>query len=77
MTMIFTEVHLLADKVVLVVAIYSFGVSHTNWHHTPNSQPGATQPTQDKDHTSHEQSTRVSFGSPPGKRSRTPHKCNP
>ena len=28
---------------------------------------GAAQPTQDEDHTSHEQSTRVHFGSPPGK----------
>ena len=33
--MIFTEVHLLADKLILVVAIHSLGGSHANWHHTP------------------------------------------
>ena len=48
-TIIFTEVHLLADKLVLVVAVHSLRGSRTNWHHTPNPQPGATQPTQDKD----------------------------
>jgi hypothetical protein len=63
----FTEVHLLADKLVLVVAIHSLGGSRANWHHTPNTQYGATQPTQDEDHTSHEQSTRVPHGSPSGK----------
>jgi hypothetical protein len=36
-------------------------------HHTPNPQSGAAQPIQDEDHTSHEQSTRVSFGTPPEK----------
>ena len=30
------EVHLLADKLVPVVAIYSLGGSRANWHHTPN-----------------------------------------
>ena len=34
--MIFTEVHLLADKLVLVVAIHSLGGSRANWHHIPN-----------------------------------------
>ena len=58
---------MLADKLVLVVAIQSLGGSRTNWHHTPNPQPGAAQPTQDEDHTSHKQSTRVPFGSPPRK----------
>ena len=72
-TMIFTEVHLLAGKLVLVVAIHSLGGSRANWLRTPNPQQGATQPTQDEDHTSHEQFTRVPFGSPPGTRSRTPH----
>ena len=62
----FIEVHLLAGKLVLVVAIHSLEGSRAKWHHTPNPQPGATQPTQDQDHTSHEQSTRVSLGSPPG-----------
>ena len=66
-TMIFTNVHLLAGKLVLVVVIHSLEGSRTNWHHTPNPQQGATQPTQDEDHISHEQSTRVSFGSPLGK----------
>ena len=37
-TMIFTEVHLLAGKLVLVVAIHSLGGSRANWLHTPNSQ---------------------------------------
>jgi hypothetical protein len=63
----FTEVHLLAGKLVLAVAIYSLGGSPANWHHTPNPQSGAAQPTQDEDHTSHEQSTRVLFSYPPGK----------
>ena len=66
-TRFFTEVHLLIGKLVLVVVIHSLGGSRANWHHTPNPQLGATQPTQDEDHTSHEQSTRVPFGSPPGK----------
>jgi hypothetical protein len=63
----FTEVHLLANKLVLIVAIHSLGGLRANWHHTPNSQWGAAQPTQDEDHTSHKQSTRVPFGSPPRK----------
>ena len=66
-TRFFTEVHLLAGKLVPIVAIHSLGGSHANWHHTPNPQSGAAQPTQDVDHTSHEKSTRVPFGSPPGK----------
>jgi hypothetical protein len=36
-------------------------------HHTPNPQSSAAQLTQNEDHTSHEQSTRVSFGTPPEK----------
>ena len=62
-----SEVHLLAGKLVPVVTIHPLGGSRTNWHHTPNPQLGAAQPTQDGDHTSHEQSTRVAFGAPPGK----------
>ena len=62
-----SEVHLLAGKLVPVVTIHPLGGSRTNWHHTPNPQSGAAQPTQDGDHTSHEQSTRVAFGAPPGK----------
>jgi hypothetical protein len=58
---------LLADKLVLVVAIHSLEDSRANWHHTPNPQPGVAQPTQDEDHTSHEQYTRVPFDSLPGK----------
>ena len=42
----FTEVHLLADKLVLIVAIHSLVGSRTYRHHTPNSQQGAAQPTQ-------------------------------
>ena len=45
----FIEVHLLAGKLVPVVAIHSLGGSRTNWHHTPNPQSGAAQPTQDED----------------------------
>jgi hypothetical protein len=41
----FTEVHLFASKLVLVVAIHSLEGSRANWHHTPNPQSGATQPT--------------------------------
>jgi hypothetical protein len=63
-TRFFTEVHLLAGKLVPAVAIHSLGGSHANRHHMPNLQSSAAQPTQDGDHTSHEQSTRVSFGSP-------------
>ena len=55
-TRFFTEVHLLAGKLVLVVAIHPLGGSHANWHHTANPQPGAVQPTQDEDHTSHQRS---------------------
>ena len=58
---------MLADKLVPIVAIHSLRGSHAYWHHTPNPQSGAAQLTQDEDHTSHEQSTRVPFGSPPGK----------
>ena len=58
---------MLASKLVLIVTIHSLGGSRANWHHTPNLQSGVAQPTQDEDHTSHEQSTRVPFGSPPGK----------
>jgi hypothetical protein len=32
----FTEVHLLADKLVLVVAIHLLGGSRANWHHMSN-----------------------------------------
>jgi hypothetical protein len=35
---IFTEVHLLAGKLVLVVVIHSLRGSRVNWHHTPNPQ---------------------------------------
>jgi hypothetical protein len=66
-TRFFTEVHLLVGNLVLVVTIHSLGGSCANWHHTPNPQSGAAQPTQDEDDTSHEQSTRVPFGSAPGK----------
>jgi hypothetical protein len=37
-TRFFTEVHLLAGKLVLIVAIHSLGGSHANLHHTPNPQ---------------------------------------
>jgi hypothetical protein len=44
-TRFFFEVHLLADKLVPVVAIHSLGGSRANWHHMPNLQPDAAQPT--------------------------------
>ena len=34
----FTEVHLLAGKLVLVVAIHSLEGSRDDWHHPPNPQ---------------------------------------
>jgi hypothetical protein len=37
-TMIFYEVHLLAGKLVLVVAIHSLEGSRAHWHHMPNPQ---------------------------------------
>jgi hypothetical protein len=48
-----SEVHLLASKLVPVVALHSLGGSCANRHNTPTPQPGASQPTQDEDHTSH------------------------
>ena len=44
-----SEVHLLAGKLVPVVAIHSLGGSRANRHHMPNLQSGAAQPTQDED----------------------------
>ena len=54
-TRFFIGVHLLAGKLVLVVAIHSLGDSRANWHHMSNPQSGVAQPTQDEDHISHEQ----------------------
>ena len=48
-TRFFTEVHLLAGKLVTIVAIHSLGGSRANRHHTPNPKSGAAQPTQDED----------------------------
>ena len=44
-----SEVHLLVGKLVPVMVIHSLGGSCANRHRTPNSQPGATQLTQDED----------------------------
>jgi hypothetical protein len=44
-----SEVHLLAGKLVSVVAIHPPGGLHANRHHTSNPQLGATQPTQYRD----------------------------
>jgi hypothetical protein len=63
---------LLADKLVPVVAIHSPRGLRANRHHTPNLQWVAAQPTQDEDHTSHEQSTKVPLALRQ-ERSRTPH----
>jgi hypothetical protein len=43
-----SKVHLLAGKLVPIVAIHSLGGSRANRHHTPNQQLGAAQPTQDE-----------------------------
>jgi hypothetical protein len=45
----FTEVHLLAGKLVPAVTIHSLEGSHAYKHHTPNPQSGAAQPIQDDD----------------------------
>jgi hypothetical protein len=66
-TRFFIEVHLLAGKLVPIVVIHSLRDSRAHRHHTPNPQSSAAQQTQDVDHTSHEQSTRVHFGSLLGK----------
>ena len=55
---------MLASKLIPIVAIYSLGGSRAYRHHTPNPQSSAAQPTQDEDHISCKQSTRVPFGSP-------------
>jgi len=44
-TRFFTEIHLFAGKLVLVVVIHPLGGSRANRHYMPNPQPGATQPT--------------------------------
>ena len=44
-----SEVHLLADKLVPVMAIHPLKGSCANRPHTSNPQSGATQPTQDED----------------------------
>ena len=48
-TRFFTEVHLLAGKLVPIMVIHSLGGSCANRHHMPNPQSGAAQPTQDED----------------------------
>jgi hypothetical protein len=45
----FTEIHLLAGKLVLVVVIHPLGGLRANRPYTPNPQPSVTQPTQDGD----------------------------
>jgi hypothetical protein len=45
----FNEVHLLANKLIPVVAIHSLRGLRANRHHTPNPQSSAAQPTQDED----------------------------
>ena len=43
------KVHLRAGKLVPVITIHPLEGSRANRHHTPNPQPGAAQPTQDRD----------------------------
>jgi hypothetical protein len=71
----FSEVHLLAGKLVHVVAIHLLEGSRANRHHTLNPQLGAVQPTQDEDHTSHAHSTRVAFRDLPRGRDKNPSQC--
>jgi hypothetical protein len=71
--MIFTEVHLLAGKLVHVVVIHPRGGSRANWHHTPNQQLGAAQPTQDGDPQATHNPLEMPFVIFHGEGSRTPH----
>ena len=69
----FTEVHLLADKLVLVVVIHPLGGSRANWHHTPNPQLGARQPIQDGDSQATSNPLAMPFVISHGAGSKTPH----
>jgi hypothetical protein len=71
-TRFFIEVHLLAGKLVLIMVIRPLEGSRANWYHTPKPQLGVTQPTQDGDHTSYEQSTRDAFRDLPRGRLKNP-----
>jgi hypothetical protein len=71
----FLQGSLVAGKLVSIVAIHSLGGSRANRHYTPHPQPGAAQPTQDEDHTSHAQSTRVVFRDLPWGRHKNPSQC--
>jgi hypothetical protein len=71
--MIFTEVHLLVGKLVLIVAIHLLGGSHVNWHHMLNPQSGAAQPTQYEDPQATCNPLEMPFVISHGEGSRTPH----
>jgi hypothetical protein len=71
-TRFFTEVHLVATKLVLVVAIHPLDGSRANWHSKAKPSAGATHPTQDEDPPSHEQSTRVANYDLPRERLKNP-----
>jgi hypothetical protein len=69
----FSEVHLLADKLVPVVAIHPFRGSWANRHHTPNLQPGAAQPTQDVNSQATLNPLELSFVVSHGEGTKPPH----
>jgi hypothetical protein len=58
---------------VLGVAIHPLGGSRANWHHTPNPQSGATQPTQDGDPQAMSNPLEMPFANSHREGSRTPH----
>ena len=70
----FTEVHLLASKLVPVVTIHPLGGSCANRHHTPNPQSGAAQPTQDGDPQATRNPLELPLVISHGEGTRTPHK---
>jgi hypothetical protein len=68
-----SKVHLLVGKLVLIVMIHLLRGSRTNRHHTPNLQPGATQPTQDGDPQAMSNPLEFPFMISHGEGTRTPH----
>ena len=68
-----SEAHLLAGKLVPFMAIHPLGDSRANRHHTPNTQSGAAQPTQDGDPQATSNPLELPFMISHGKGTRTPH----
>jgi hypothetical protein len=55
------------------MAIHSLEGSCANRHHTPNSQPGAAQPTQDEDPRAMHNPLELPFVNSHGEGTRSPH----